>query len=151
MLNPFSFPAQLSVITKPIPTGPRAGLHPGSAPPPHKRRRLEEGSNDHSQAGLYSSTVSYCSLIHRYFIAQLPYARPSYPVKFPPTCSSSVRPAFSEEQLRRRLAAVQAEIRRLSAAQKELYWQLQALRQPKPVDPPPVPQVSFSLFPFYPF
>ncbi|KAJ6626049.1 hypothetical protein B0H10DRAFT_2211568 [Mycena sp. CBHHK59/15] len=41
-----------------------------------------------------------------------------------------------------RLAAVQAEIRRLSIAQKELFWQLQTIRQSKLDDPPLVAQKS---------
>ena len=64
--------------------------------------------------------------------------------------SAPVRPAdtASEDQLRRRLAAIQAEMRRLAAAQKELYWQLQTVRQPEPVEAPLVPQVCPLLVPY---
>lgn len=56
----------------------------------------------------------------------------------------------SEIQLRRRLAAVQAELHRLSCAQKALCWQLQSLQQPEP-SPPAGSQVrSFFLPPFQP-
>ncbi|KAF8190677.1 hypothetical protein K438DRAFT_1935613 [Mycena galopus ATCC 62051] len=83
---------------------------------PRKRRRVEEGENGHSQA------------------AQLFYARPSRPMQHSPNDSAPLRPAASpsEAQLRGRLAAIQAEIRRLASAQKELYWQLQTLRQSEP-------------------
>ncbi|KAJ7309350.1 hypothetical protein DFH08DRAFT_823522 [Mycena albidolilacea] len=96
-------PPALALVTKSLPTGPRAGLRPGPAQTPRKRRRLEEGEIDHSQA------------------AQHPYARPSRPMQYPAAGSAPLRPAssLSEAQLRGRLAAVQAEIRRLSSAQKE--------------------------------
>ncbi|KAF8187666.1 hypothetical protein K438DRAFT_1936498 [Mycena galopus ATCC 62051] len=113
---PPSSQAALSVVTKPLPTGPRAGLYSRPTQAPRKRRRVEEGENDHSQA------------------AQLFYARPSRPMQHSPNDSAPLRPAASpsEAQLRGRLAAIQAEIRRLASAQKELYWQLQTLRQSEP-------------------
>ncbi|KAJ6629358.1 hypothetical protein B0H10DRAFT_2208764 [Mycena sp. CBHHK59/15] len=124
VLNPFLYPVQLSIITKPIPTGPRARLHPKPAPTSRKRWQVEAGEDSSSPA------------------ADLPYARPSRPMPHPAAGSASSRPAtaVSEDQLRRRLAAVQAEMCRLASAQKELYWQLQVFCQSKPVDLLSVPQ-----------
>ncbi|KAJ7690996.1 hypothetical protein B0H17DRAFT_1134017 [Mycena rosella] len=122
--------AKLSLIIRPIPTGPRAGLHPRSAP--SKRRRVEEGKDTGENSPIPASNA--------------PYARPSRPMPYVTHGSSSIRPAIalSEGQLCRRLAAVQAEIRRFSAAQKELLWQLQTIRQPRPVNPAPIPQVRLD-------
>ncbi|KAJ6626187.1 hypothetical protein B0H10DRAFT_1942033 [Mycena sp. CBHHK59/15] len=118
--------AKLSIVTKPLPTGPRAGLHPKPAPTSRKRRRVEAGEDS-------SSLIS----------SGTPLRPAQSPVQHPTPGSAPVRPAAaaSEEQLRRRLAAVQAEMRRLDSAQKELYWQLQALHQPQPIDSAPAPQV----------
>ncbi|KAJ7366433.1 hypothetical protein DFH08DRAFT_797415 [Mycena albidolilacea] len=122
-------PPVLALVTKSLPTGPRAGLRPGPAQTPCKRRQLEEGEIDHSQA------------------AQHLYAHPSRPMQYPAAGLAPLRPAssLSEAQLRGRLAAVQAEIHRLSSAQKELFWQLQSLRQRESCSSSDIPQV-YSCF-----
>jgi hypothetical protein len=138
------FTAQLSVVTKPVPTGPRAGLHPKPTPVPRKRRRVETGEDSSSSAGEHPHLpLPLFGLLIFWSTADLPYARLSRPVPHPSSGSTPVRPAtaVSEDQLHRRLAAVQAEMRRLASAQKELYWQLQALRQSEPVNPSSRPQV----------
>jgi hypothetical protein len=144
-------PAQLSVVTKPVPTGPRAGLHPKPTSAPRKRRRVETGEDSSSSAGKHPRLPPLLfGLLNFWSTADLPYARPSRPVPHPSSSSTSIRPAaaVSEEQLHRRLAAVQAEMRRLASAQKELYWQLQALRQSEPVNPSSLPQVCLLPCPF---
>ncbi|KAJ7133087.1 hypothetical protein C8R44DRAFT_730284 [Mycena epipterygia] len=111
--------AKLSVVVRPIPTGPRAGLRPQSAPVPRKRRRVEKRSDPSPHPPVSAPST--------------PYARPSRAVQYASGGAALVRPA-SESQLRQRLVAVQAEIRRYSSAQKELFWQLQTLRQLEPAD-----------------
>ncbi|KAJ7739442.1 hypothetical protein DFH07DRAFT_965729 [Mycena maculata] len=100
-------PPKLSLVIKPIPSGPRAGLLPRSTPPSHKRKRLEEGEGGTGRSPIETAI----------------YTRPRRPVQHPSNGSSPIRP--SAVQLHRRLVAVQAEIRRFVAVQKELSWQLQ--------------------------
>ncbi|KAJ7080909.1 hypothetical protein B0H15DRAFT_953262 [Mycena belliarum] len=107
--------SKLALVIRPLPTGPRARLRPHSAPAPSKRRRVEEGKN--------TGAKSQSSAPH------LPYARPSRPVQYASGGIKALRPTTSEPELRQRLAAVQAELRRYSSAQKELFWQLATIRQ----------------------
>ncbi|KAJ6622602.1 hypothetical protein B0H10DRAFT_2013446 [Mycena sp. CBHHK59/15] len=119
-----AMPPVLSIVTKPIPTGPRAGLHAPAPQPSRKRRRVGERENDgpQPQAQFFQGDSSR-SVPHR------------------ADCSAPVRSTAppSEAQLRRRLAGVQAELHRLSCVHKTLRWQLQSLQQPEP-SPPAGPQ-----------
>ncbi|KAJ7113786.1 hypothetical protein C8R44DRAFT_740682 [Mycena epipterygia] len=119
-----AIPPVLPIFTKPIPTGPRAGLHAPAPQSSRKRRRVGEGENDGPQPQ-----------------AQFFQGDSSRPVSHRSDCSAPVRSTVppSEVQLRRRLAGVQAELHRLSYAQKTLRWQLQSLQQPEP-SPPAGPQ-----------
>ncbi|KAF8146200.1 hypothetical protein K438DRAFT_1781181 [Mycena galopus ATCC 62051] len=117
--------AALSVVTKPLPTGPRAGLQPRQAPASRKRRRVEEDDEDSQPA-------------------QTPYAHPGRPVEHSVAGSTPAQSSASpsEAQLRGQLAALQAEIHRLCSTQKEIFWQLQTLGQSEPSKQAVLPQES---------
>ncbi|KAJ7067672.1 hypothetical protein B0H15DRAFT_807503 [Mycena belliarum] len=123
--------AKLALVIRPLPTGPRARLRPHSAPAPSKRRRVEEGKN--------TGAKSQSSAPH------LPYARPSRPVQYAAGGIKALRPTTSEPELRQRLAAVQAELRRYSSAQKELFWQLAIIRQLESTDSSSTSQLSAQI------
>lgn len=108
-----------------------------------KRGRSTTRKQVRSHFNLLFSCLLICSLQ-----AQHPYARPSRPMQYPAAGSAPLRPVsfLSEAQLRGRLAAVQAEIRRLSSAQKELFWQLQSLRQRESCSSSDIPQVRFCFY-----
>ncbi|KAJ6525813.1 hypothetical protein DFH09DRAFT_1328831 [Mycena vulgaris] len=78
-----------------------------------------------------SSGRSLPDLVPDFVLASTPYARPSRPMQYAAGGATPLRPATpaSEAELRQRLAAVQAELRRYASAQKELFWQLQTLHQ----------------------
>ncbi|KAJ6498709.1 hypothetical protein DFH09DRAFT_1103070 [Mycena vulgaris] len=132
--------AALTVDTA-VPTGPRADRHLPIQRPPHKRARSET-EEEHMSVfhRVPSPAPTPCSHhlciphSHPYSFNTLgehpgviPAAYPSSQHRSVNSSADQVRPP-SEPQLRRRLAALEAEVHRLSCAQKRLAWQVQELQ-----------------------
>ncbi|KAF8131778.1 hypothetical protein K438DRAFT_1998755 [Mycena galopus ATCC 62051] len=125
--NPF--PAGLSVVTAAVPTGPRAERT--------SAKRVQFSRKRSRSCSL--ETKDTRSPVHsRPRVApqspKLAEPRPSHAA----SSSSNARPP-SAFKLRRRLADVQAEIRRLSCTEKQVSWELQSLQEPRSRKPQVVP------------